>query len=104
MKTAFKPAISPEEEEIDRLLGDQLLFDVTDPQKFGGPSVPVIHRAERAGLIELVRTGGRTKVSRATMKLIMMKGLPRIPFLYGKQGVAAKEVAAQKLIARGKRA
>ena len=100
MKTAFKSATSPEEEEIDRLLGDQLLFDVTDPQRFGGPSVPVIHRAERAGLIELVRTGGRTKVSRATMKLIMMKGLPRIPFLYGKQGAAA----ARKLIEKGKRA
>ena len=100
MKTAFKPATSPEEEEIDHLLGDQLLFDLDEPQKRGGPSEQVIRRAERAGLIELLRTGGRTKLTRATMKLIMMEGLPRIPFFYGKQGVAA----AQKLPGKGKRA
>jgi hypothetical protein len=111
MKTTLKPfppAKSAEEEEaeVDRLLGDQLLFNVDDPQKRGGPSPQVIFRARRAGLIELVDMGGLTKLSRATMKLIMMKGLPRIPFLYGKQGTeqAAKELAARKLIGKGKRA
>ena len=63
MKAAIKPFPSAEEEaEIDRLLGDQLLFDVDEPQKRGGPSPPVIFRAERAGLIELLRNGGRTKL------------------------------------------
>jgi hypothetical protein len=50
MKAALKspsPAKSPEEEEIDRLLGDLALFDVADAKKFGGPSVPVIFRAAR---------------------------------------------------------
>jgi hypothetical protein len=71
MKAALKPlspAKSPEEEEIDRLLGTLALFDVSDAKKFGGPSVPVIFRARRAGMLELVDVGGRTKISRATMK------------------------------------
>jgi hypothetical protein len=92
MKAASKsasPAVrarSLEEEEIDRILGSRLLFDVTEPQEFGGPSPPVIYRAERAGMIELIRTGGRTKLTRATMKRIALEGLGPVRFLYGKQG------------------
>jgi hypothetical protein len=86
MKTTAKslpPKKSPEEEaEIDRLLGDRALFDVTDPQKFGGPSPPVIFRARRAGMIETVPSGGRTKLSRATMKGLLLKGLGRVDFYY----------------------
>ena len=90
MKTTTKslpPKKSPEEEaeeeeEIDRLLGDRALFDVDDPQKFGGPSPPVIYRARRAGMIELVDVGGRTKISRATMKSLLLKGLGRVDFYY----------------------
>jgi hypothetical protein len=85
MKTASESvalAKSPEEQEIDRLLGDRALFDVDDPQKFGGPSPPVIYRARRAGMIELVDVGGRTKISRATMKRLLLKGLGRVDFYY----------------------
>jgi hypothetical protein len=85
MKAALNslpPAKSPEEVEIDRILGDRALFDVTDPQKFGGPSPPVIYRARRAGMIELVDVGGRTKLSRATMKRLLLKGLGRVDFYY----------------------
>jgi hypothetical protein len=79
---SLPPAKSPEEEEIDRLIGDRVLFDVDDPQKFGGPSPPVIYRARRAGMIELVDVGGRTKLSRATMKRLLLKGLGRVDFYY----------------------
>jgi hypothetical protein len=85
MKAALKslpPVKSPEEEEIDRLLGDLALFDIADAKKFGGPSVPVIFRARRAGMIELVDVGGRTKISRATMKGLLLKGLGRVDFYY----------------------
>lgn len=85
MKAALNslpPAKSPEEVEIDRILGDRALFDVTDPQKFGGPSPPVIYRARRAGMIELIDVGGRTKLSRATMKGLLLKGLGRVDFYY----------------------
>jgi hypothetical protein len=85
MKTASESLAlvkSPEEEEIDRLIGDRALFDVDDPQKFGGPSPPVIYRARRAGMIELVDVGGRTKLSRATMKRLLLKGLGRVDFYY----------------------
>jgi hypothetical protein len=85
MKAVLKslpPAKSPEEVEIDRVLGDRALFDVTDPQKFGGPSPPVIYRARRAGMIELVDVGGRTKISRATMKRLLLEGLGRVDFYY----------------------
>jgi hypothetical protein len=85
MKTAAKSVASvksPEEEEIDRLLGERALFDVGDPQKFGGPSPQVIYRARRAGMIETVEMGGLTKLSRATMKRLLLKGLGRVPFYY----------------------
>ena len=74
---------SPEEvAEIDRLIGDRALFDIDEPQKFGGPSPPVIYRARRAGMIELVDVGGRTKISRATMKRLLLEGLGRVDFYY----------------------
>jgi hypothetical protein len=87
MKALLKslpPAKSPEEEEVelDRLLGDLALFDITDPQKFGGPSPPVLYRARRAGMIETVEVGGRTKLTRATMKRLLLKGLGRVDFYY----------------------
>jgi hypothetical protein len=73
---------SPEEEEIDRILGGRALFDIDDPQKFGGPSPPVLYRARRAGMIEMIEVGGRTKLSRATMKRLLLKGLGRVDFYY----------------------
>jgi hypothetical protein len=79
---SLPPAKSPEEVELDRILGDRALFDITDPQKFGGPSPPVIYRARRAGMIELVDVGGRTKISRATLKRILLEGLGRVAFYY----------------------
>jgi hypothetical protein len=85
MKAVLKflpPAKSPEEVEIDRILGDQALFDIDDPQKFGGPSPPVLYRARRAGMIETVPSGGRTKLSRATMKSLLLEGLGRVDFYY----------------------
>jgi hypothetical protein len=91
MKSASKAAPpaaaakSPDEEEIDRILGSRLLFDVTEPQKFGGPSPPVIFRARRAGMIDLIDSGGRTKLTRATMKRLVTEGLGRVDFYYGKQ-------------------
>ena len=85
MKSASEPVPpkkSPEEAEIDRLLGDRALFDITDAKMFGGPSPPVIFRARRAGMIELVEVGGRTKISRATMKRLLLEGLGRVDFYY----------------------
>jgi hypothetical protein len=86
------PTPSPQEVEIDRLLGDRALFNITDLQKFGGPSSPVLYRARRAGMIELVDVGGRTKISRATVKRILLEGLGRITFIYGK-GAKSEEAA-----------
>ena len=46
--------------------------------------MPVIFRARRAGMLELVDVGGRTKISRATMKRLLLKGLGAGSFYYGK--------------------
>ena len=90
-RESVAPVKSAEEEEIDRLLGDRALFDVGDPQKFGGPSPQVLYRARRAGMIETVEMGGLTKLSRATMKRLLLKGLARVPLYYpGMKSKSAK--------------
>jgi hypothetical protein len=38
--------------------------------------------ARRAGMLDLVDVGGRTKISRATMKRLLLKGLGRVDFYY----------------------
>jgi hypothetical protein len=93
MSAPVAPTPSPQEVEIDRLLGDRALFNITDLQKFGGPSSPVLYRARRAGMIELVDAGGRTKISRATVKRILIEGLGRITFNYGGKQAKSEEAA-----------
>jgi hypothetical protein len=61
--------------ELDRILGDRLLFDLTEPQRYGGPSVPTIYRWDKAGLIEITKSGGSSKLNRPTMKRILGKGV-----------------------------
>jgi hypothetical protein len=59
------------EAELDRLLGPKLLFDLDEPQQLGGPSVPSIYRYKALGLINFVKSGGRSKLNRPTMKRVM---------------------------------
>jgi hypothetical protein len=68
------------EAEIDRLLGDKLLFDMTAPQAFGGPSPATLYRAVRAKIFPVVRNGGRTQITRETMKKILLEGVGYIPW------------------------
>ena len=75
-------------QDVDRILGNQALFQIPDVQKYGGPSPSVIWRARRAGLIEVLQVGGGTRLSRATVKRILLEGLPPVTFVYGKQGAA----------------
>jgi hypothetical protein len=65
--------------DLDRLLGDKLLFNLGAPQALGGPSKPSIYRARKAGLIEFVKNGNRSMLTRATMKKILIEGLGPIP-------------------------
>jgi hypothetical protein len=84
------------EAEIDALLGPLALIHITAVQKYGGPSPPTIYRAEKAGLIELVRNGQRTSLTRAALKAILLDGLGPVQFLYGQQA-ANKQLALARL-------
>jgi hypothetical protein len=75
----------PAEVDVDRLLGDKALFKLWELQPLGGPSRPTLHRAARAGMIEVIKNGTRSSLTRATAKQILLKGLGPVPFLYGKQ-------------------
>jgi hypothetical protein len=84
-----KPAVepdSPDEEEVERLLGKRALFKMREVTEMGGPSVPTQQRAARQGLIRVVRNGASADLTRATVKQILTKGLGPISFLYGKEG------------------
>jgi hypothetical protein len=76
---------SPDEIEVDRLLGDRALIKLDDLQAMGGPSRPTLHRAFHSGLIKLIKVGKSSAISRATAKRILLEGLPPIEFVYGKQ-------------------
>jgi hypothetical protein len=60
---------------IDRVLGDKLLFDLTEPQRYGGPSVPTLYRWRRDGLIDFTKSGALSKLNRPTMKRLLGKGV-----------------------------
>jgi hypothetical protein len=90
--TAHRPSVSAktgtareivarreQDADLDRLLGDKLLFDLKAPQKLGGPSKPSIYRARDAGLVEFVKNGNRSTLTRETMKKILTTGLGPIP-------------------------
>jgi hypothetical protein len=81
---------TPDEIEVDRLLGDRALVKLDALQPMGGPSRPTLHRAQRAGMIEFVKNGRSSDLTRATAKRILLKGLGPIPFAYGKQGQSRK--------------
>jgi hypothetical protein len=61
--------------ELDRILGDRLLFDLNEPQRYGGPSVPTLYRLRRDGFVEFVKSGCRSKLTRPMMKRILGKGV-----------------------------
>jgi hypothetical protein len=61
--------------ELDRILGNRLLFDLPEPQRHGGPSVPTLYRMRRDGLINFVKSGCRSKLNRPTMKRLLGKGV-----------------------------
>jgi hypothetical protein len=73
------PPGGEEEALLERLLGDKALFDIRAPQTFGGPSPPTLYRALGAGLLDVVKNGNRTSLTRATMKRILLQGLGPIP-------------------------
>jgi hypothetical protein len=85
------------EKEVDELLGPRALIPIGDMQRYGGPSPQTLHRAERAGKIELVRNGQRTSLTRALAKFILIDGLGPIDFLYGQQGERKRERRARKV-------
>jgi hypothetical protein len=76
---------SPDEIEVDRLLGDRALIKLDDLLPMGGPSRPTLHRAAHDGLIRLIKVGKSSAITRATAKRILLEGLPPITFTYGKQ-------------------
>jgi hypothetical protein len=84
-KPAVKPK-SPDEDEVDRLLGKRALFKMSEVRELGGPSPPTLYRAAREGLIELVKNGSSSDLTRGTVKRILLEGLGPILFLYGKDG------------------
>ena len=51
------------------------LFDLTEPQRYGGPSVPTLYRWRREGLIDFTKSGALSKLTRPTMKRILGKGV-----------------------------
>jgi hypothetical protein len=61
--------------ELDRILGERLLFDLTEPRRYGGPSVPTLYRMRRDGLVEFAKSGCRSKLTRPTMKRLLGKGV-----------------------------
>jgi hypothetical protein len=81
---------TPDEIEVDRLLGDRALIKLNALQPLGGPSAPTLHRAQHAGLIKIIKVGKSAGISRATAKRILLEGLPPIEFVYGKQGAKKK--------------
>jgi hypothetical protein len=83
------------EAELDRILGDRALFKLKSLQQFGGPSTQTLYRAAKLGIIQLVKNGSSTDLTRETAKRILLYGLGPIPFVYGKQA-EAKIATAQK--------
>ena len=61
--------------ELDRILGERLLFDLTEPQRYGGPSVPTLYRMRRDGLIEFTKSGALSKLNRPLMKRLLGRGV-----------------------------
>lgn len=94
------PSENSAEAEVDRLLGNKALVKLDALQPLGGPSRPTLQRAAKAGLIELVKNGSSSDMTRATAKHILLRGLGPIPFTYGKQGMAklARAEAAQMAV------
>ena len=80
IKPAHDPSTGSGSDDLDRLLGDRALFPLTEPQKHGGPSAPTLYRAWRHGLIEVVKNGNRSMLTRATVKRILTEGLGPIPW------------------------
>jgi hypothetical protein len=90
-------AQTPDEIEVDQLLGARALIKLDALQAMGGPSRPTLHRAFRGGLIQIVKVGKSSAISRATAKEILLRGLPPITFQYGKAGVRqGAKLAAKK--------
>ena len=58
---------------------------MAEVRAMGGPSPPTLYRAAREGLIDLVKNGSSSDLTRATVKRILLEGLGPIPFLYGKE-------------------
>jgi hypothetical protein len=77
--SAHDPSTGLGDDDLDRILGDRMLFDLRAPHTFGGPSSPTLYRALRAGLLPVVKNGNRTMLTRATMKKILTEGLGPIP-------------------------
>jgi hypothetical protein len=73
------------EYEVNLVLGDRLLIPIQSMQEYGGPSPPTLYRAEQEGLIALIRNGRRTFLTRAQAKVILIDGLGKVSFVYGKQ-------------------
>lgn len=67
------PSTTADEEqdaELDRILGDRLLFDLHEPQRYGGPSVATLYRWRQAGLIGFTKSGALSKLNRPMMKRV----------------------------------
>ena len=63
-----KPAVqpeSPDEDEVDRLLGKRALFKMAEVRAMGGPSAADAHRRGARGLIAFVKSGPSSDFSRA---------------------------------------
>jgi hypothetical protein len=76
---------SPDEIEVDRLLGNLALVKLSALKPMGGPSEPTLYRARREGKIKFVKNGKNNALTRATAKRILLEGLGEVSFKYGKQ-------------------
>ena len=68
-------------DDLDRLLGDKMLFDLRSRRRYGGPSrADALSSQARTAFIEVVKNGNRSMLTRATMKKILTEGLGPIPW------------------------
>jgi excisionase family DNA binding protein len=63
------------DEDLDRILGDQLLFTIRDAAKLLNVSTPTVYRAMGRGTLPFVKNGNRRNITRPVMKRRIREGL-----------------------------
>lgn len=69
------PARDEADEDLDRILGDQLLFTIRDTAKLLNVSTPTVYRAMGRGALPFVKNGNRRNITRPVIKRRIREGL-----------------------------